>query len=238
MLIFSVIRQILPDGEFKAGVRMRVIYLVALLLFTVFCAACGVNAQNSPPSLEKFSECSGVFAFRNTGGWKKDVAVEIYDQDGNTWYRAEFNKEGFDSGRDAGPNKIIPLILEQGDYTPVFRCVSYSKNWYAVLVVEDDLNPVVKYMLRHDSLFEWKSWDHYYFGRWIKFDPKTNPLHTNIDSSDILEFPSQDTPTRMSNLEGDWMKLEWLNGTGEKLSGWIKWRDENTNRVIVSFPYA
>ncbi len=238
MLIPSVLAQVRQDGKAEAGVRMSVIYFVALLLFTAFCVACGVNAQSSPPSQEKFSDCSGVFAFRNTGGWKKDVAVEIYDQDGRIWYRAEFNREGFDSGRDAGPNKIRPFVLVQGDYTPVFRCVSYSRNWYAVLVVEDEYNPVIKYMLRNDSLFEWKSWDQYYLGRWIRFDSKTNPLRTTIDSPDILEFPGQDTPTRMSSLDGDWMRLEWTDGIGEKRSGWIKWRDGKTKRVLVWFPYA
>lgn len=212
------------------------------LVVIVFClcqlAACDIDPQNFPPKSEEFSGCDGVFAFRNTGGWREDVAVKIYDEDGKIWYKAEFNREGFDDLRDAGPNKISPLVLIYGDYVPVFRCASYSRNWYAVIVVEGEKNPVIKYMLRNDSLFAWQSWDTYYLGKWIRFDQKENPLRTNINSTEIIESPSQDTPTRATRISGDWIKLEWSTKSGENQGGWIKWRDENNNRILVGFPYS
>lgn len=218
--------------------RFRGFYLAAIVICYCVLPACRIDAQQSPPKSEKFSTCSGVFAFQNIGGWREDVAVTIYDEDGQVWYMSEFNREGFDVLRDAGPNKISPLVLIYGDYVPVLRCVSYSRNWYAVIVVEDDQNPVIKYMLRNDSLFAWQSWDTYYLGKWIRFDQKGNPLRTNINSTEIIETPSQDTPTRATRISGDWIKLEWSTKTGEKQSGWIKWRDENNNRILVGFPYS
>jgi len=172
------------------------------------------------------------------GGWREDVAVTIYDEDGQIWYEAEFNREGFDVLRDAGPNTIRPLILIYGDYVPVFRCVSYSRNWYAVIVVEDEKNPVTKYMLRNNSLFEWQSWDEYYLGKWIRFEQDENPPRTTINSKENLEPPEQNTPTRATQINGDWMQLEWTTLNGEAKSGWIKWRDEKTNRVLVWLPYS
>ena len=217
--------------------RLQGVYLAGLVFCLCVLPACRIDAQQSPPNSETFSECSGVFAFKNTGGWREDVAVTIYDRDGQIWYEAEFNREGFDVLRDAGPNKIRPLILIYGDYVPVFRCVSYSRNWYAVIVIEDEMNPVIQYMLRNDSLFEWQSWDTYYLGKWIRFNEKENPLRTDINSTEIIEPPSQDIPTRASKINGDWMKLEWTAKGGEERNGWIKWR-ENANQVVVWFPYS
>jgi hypothetical protein len=220
------------------GLRSGMIYLSGMVLCSLFVSACSINAQESPPSNENFSACSGVFAFRNTGGWRDDEAVKIYDENGDIWYMAAFHRPEFDGLTDTGPNQIRPFLLFRGDYTPVFRCVSYSRHWYAVIVVEDEQNPVIKYILRNDSLFEWQSWDRYYLGKWIRFNPKTNPLRKDINSTDIIDFPGEETRTRASKLEGHWMKLEWTTQTGETQSGWIKWRDEKTNRVLVWFPYA
>lgn len=218
--------------------RFRGVCLAAIVMCYCVLPACRIDAQHSPPKNEEFTKCSGVFAFQNTGGWPADASVTIYDEDGQVWYKSEFNREGFDVLRDAGPNTISPLVLIYGDYVPVFRCVSYSRNWYAVIVVEDDRNPVIKYMLRNDALFAWQSWDTYYLGKWIRFDQIGNPLRTNMNSTEIIEAPSQDTPTRATQISGDWIKLEWPTKTGEKQSGWIKWRDENNNRILVGFPYS
>jgi hypothetical protein len=220
------------------GLRIGMIHLSGVVLCSCIVSACSIIAQESPPSKEKFSACLGVFAFRNAGWEKEGDTVKIYDRNGNIWYAAGFHKEGFDSQGDAGPNKIKPLVLFAGDYRPVFRCVSYSRNWYAVVVVEDEQNPVIKYMLRSDSLFEWQSWHEYYLGKWIRFNSKANPLRDDINSMVVIDFPGEETRTRASKLEGDWMKLEWTTQNGAAQSGWIKWRDEKTNRVLVWFPYA
>ncbi len=209
-----------------------------ILLCLCVLPACSIDVQKSPPKSEEFSDCSGVFAFRNTGAEKEGNAVKIYDGEGKVWYAAEFHEEGFDSRGDAGPNRIKPLVLFAGDYVPVFRCVSYSRNWYAVIVEEDEKNPVIKYMLRNDSLFSWQSWNTYFLGKWIRFEKNENPLRAHIDSAEIIEAPDQDTPTRATRINGDRMKLEWTTPSGETHSGWINWRDEETNQVKVWFPYS
>jgi hypothetical protein len=218
--------------------RMRFARLVAALICAGIIAGCGINAQLPPPGQEAFADCTGVFEFRNKPGYGKDASVNVYDEDGSIWYRAEFNKDGFDALRDAGPNPITPLVHFQGEYTPVFRCVSRSANWYAVVVVEDDSNPIVKYMRRDDGTFEYKSWNQYFEKKWIRFDAKVNPLRPTVDSNVILEFPGEDIRMTMTTLDGDWMKLEWTNDSGEARTGWIRWRDGRSNRIIVSFPYA
>lgn len=217
--------------------RLRTVCFAGIISFSFVLSACSINAQSSPPSKEEFTDCSGVYAFRNTGNEKEGDAVKIYDKEGHIWYRSPYHVQGFDSQGDAGPNKIKPLVLFAGDYTPVFRCVSYSRNWYAVIVVEDERDPVIKFMLRSDPLFDWQSWDTYYLDNWIRFDPEENPLRASINSADIIGFPGQDVPVHASKLDGDWMKLEWTTPNGEKRNGWIKWRDESTNRIMVSFPY-
>jgi hypothetical protein len=214
-----------------------------LLLFTLVISGCRTTADTPPPSREKFDECSGVVAFKTTEQWGENAAVRVYDENAAIWYMAEFNRPEFNAIRHMGPNPISPLTFIRGSYTPEFRCAGTSPNWFRVIAVEADRDPVLKYIRRSDRMFEWKPWDQYFLRRYIRFDRQANPLYLRRGGGEQISPADNIEHFYAAKLEGDWLQLDWKErafiagrNAVEQKTGWIKWRDPETGRVIA-FPH-
>jgi hypothetical protein len=216
---------------------------LGILLTLLVTLACGPNNEIPPPSREKFSECSGVIAFRSGEEWTDTAAVRVYSEDATIWYSADFKRPEFNAIRDMGPNPIAPLAFVRGGYSPEFRCTGSSPNWFRVIATEAAGNPLIKYIRRNDRLFEWKAWDQYYLMRYIRFDQEKNPLYAKRGGGEVVVPPKEIEHFRAAKLEGDWLQVDWKErrfvdgrNIAEQKTAWLKWRDP-TKDTILAVPF-
>lgn len=114
----------------------------------------------------------------------------------------------------------------------VFRILKYNNDEYEAIISEKDKTIAIIKIPKGDSISGFETWEHY-----LKRVAAVTPIGPHYDR----ELPIFDTPDgkrinpvfripmHIDSVKGYWVRI---NDFG-KLSGWVKWRDNN--KVLVEF---
>jgi hypothetical protein len=114
---------------------------------------------------------------------------------------------------------------------------------FAEIIVNKD-KQIKKRIELKDSLYTVEPWKKHLIGSIVDFNPRLNPVHeSKLDDSSVIIYESgEDVVFVISEISGDWMKIECAERcgfscpAGKKIAGWIKWR--KGSKLLIRLAYS
>jgi hypothetical protein len=202
-------------------------YLIICFVLSYCLCFCNSNKQ----SLPIFGE--GVIAnLTKQGNFSFDNNIIIYNNDYTTYAKICRNKKGEITVLGV---KNISIRAFFPDYEIIiFDAVKKENNVYKVYI-----NGLWKLIKIQDG-FQFYNWNDFIMHSYIELKKQT-PLkkEPKNDSKTISNFDKYSY--EVMEVKGEWVKLkcfydcEGCPETGEKIIGWVKWRDKN--KILVKLFY-
>lgn len=202
-----------------------------ILILPAFFVASGQNAPNGktrviPPSAETFRPYDGIISPGTPELNLSQDTLRIYDADGKIWYEVSYDYRHplFYKNND---RKLKPFV-SVNTYPLAMRIRAVSDHWYEIVPNED--TDESKFTLISDPFLKRETWqsvlDDY---RYIRFDPKTNPVHDAPDGNVVEAEISNREQFVIRAVEGDWVQIRRY---AREMVGWIRWRDEKGKFIL------
>jgi hypothetical protein len=215
-------------------------FALFLALVTNISAQTFQTAKNSiAPSQEEFKPAFGqirdsVGLGKRIGDDQKETdTYRIYNEDGSLWYEFSSYKSS-PLYLKSNPNKDFkPIRIKLVRHGADLELIGESKNWYKVIINDETRD--YKYVWKNDPMFGFSSWESLISSALlVKFDKEKNLL---LDSPNgkpkNIQIPAEIEFFFIYKLFGDWLLVHQNLKSGEQISGWIKWKENNT--LLIRF---
>jgi hypothetical protein len=228
------------------------LFFIITLFFTLntFAQSNSAIVNEFPPAKDEvFVKTSGLISSgRMLGTMPNGVSIDfnhpktelmnIYDKDGQLWYRFSIWNETPLSIHN-NKKEFVPFTSwDVGSSGGVgqfwLRLVAESSHWYEVEINEETQE--TKYILKQDQSFARTDFRYYVGPRTaggkenvVRIDTESNPLLDAPDGKKIDAYISKEVDKYLIwELKGDWIRVAIVDGSKVKAAwtnGWVRWRD-------------
>lgn len=206
----------------------------------------------SPPNKSVFTPTDAIVVFQ----WDEEVIkqtkglIHFYDETGTVWHVVNYFDDSMDAMSEPG-GKFRPFHFRVGNFQLEMQCTGKSDKWYEVIVEEEVVPKVKKYIRADDPLFKLQSWKDYVLSFYnVTFDQKVNPILQSPNGKPRNVEILSDEIWRVIpvKVQGEWIMIRWgkkqsENGNTSKMKprtrtnvGWIRWRKGEELLVADFYP--
>jgi hypothetical protein len=179
---------------------------------------------------------TGSIMVKNCPVWHNTIYIQahrltLYNGDGEEWSR--FSLKGDEPDYFEKMKELAPLgkSPQRWPNLIVLRLVGESEHWYKVEINEKTRE--TKYALKSDPLWaktSWYTWLNASFNLYP--DYSKNKLRDKPGGEVIKEYADMKFITyRFLEQDGEWVKVDCMDGEYNHYKGWIRWR-EGRNIIV------
>lgn len=153
----------------------------------------------------------------------EDAPISLYNDDGSRWRKFSFTDEFHD-------DSIRPYAIKPESIVLVLRGVRMSADRYAVIVNEK--RQLQKFVKRGDTNFVFQPWPEHILTLFaVGFNPSANPIRQSpSEGSGTITF-QKEMFYHPVKCQGQWLMIKDDKGK----TGWIRWKDEKGELIIMPF---
>ncbi|QTY27568.1 hypothetical protein [Flavobacterium sp. CS20] len=169
---------------------------------------------------------------------KKDFNIadtlEILNEDGTIWYQFSFKYNDSDGKYDFYNESFRPFAFHPDTFTLALRTTSTRDNFYKVVVNEE--TGLEKFIdIKNQEPLVFYTWRDYILNAYsVEFNDKENPILETIAGKPLEINSSNNYHISPKEIQDNWLKLEVkLIESNKTYSGWIKWKDLDTGKILI-----
>lgn len=231
---------------------LRILTFLSFVLFTAICCSDSQPAQlavtnsrerrpevlrNIPAAKLNIKNTKGVVIINK---FEKGDFVRIYNDDGTLWYEFSYFYDDSDGKFDYPNDEFRPFAFDVDHFLLALKCTRHDDNSLEVVVNEE--TGLRKYVKANDPVLKLKAWDKFVLSVFaVTFDQTTNPLLEGPSDQMKKVVAPESVTFRPVETQGNWLKVTWHLGqehtteTKSTESGWIRWRNDETLLIELSY---